>query len=100
MIYRLKPSIGSFSLEISWPSSHNGLRLGLLPLKPVASFSDLDIQYEYGHVFVAGRYNKYSRSLSQTAWIIDGVRRGESSVEELITQQVLDLYQADGTWTK
>ena len=24
----------------------------------------------------------------------------ESSVEELITQQVLDLYQADGTWTK
>eukprot|EP00012_Vannella_robusta_P014351 CAMPEP_0206208486 /NCGR_PEP_ID=MMETSP0166-20121206/16301_1 /ASSEMBLY_ACC=CAM_ASM_000260 /TAXON_ID=95228 /ORGANISM="Vannella robusta, Strain DIVA3 518/3/11/1/6" /LENGTH=94 /DNA_ID=CAMNT_0053629619 /DNA_START=175 /DNA_END=455 /DNA_ORIENTATION=+ len=60
-------------------------RLGLLPLKPVASFSDLDIQYEYGHVFVAGRYNKYSRSLSQTAWIIDGVRRGESSVEELIT---------------
>ena len=28
-----------------------------------------------------GRYNKFSRVLSQTPWIIDNVRQGESSVE-------------------
>jgi len=35
-------------------------------------------------MFVGGRYNKYSRSLSQTPWFIDGTRRGETSVLELI----------------
>ena len=29
-----------------------------------------------------GRYNKYSRTLSQTAWIIDGERKMISSIEE------------------
>ena len=36
-------------------------------------------------VYVAGRYLKYSRSLSQTPWLIDGVRKSEFSVEELLT---------------
>lgn len=31
-----------------------------------------------------GRYNKYSRTLSQTPWIIDGIRKADESVEELI----------------
>jgi tRNA pseudouridine synthase 10 len=30
------------------------------------------------------RYNKYSRELSQTPWVVDGKRKSESSVEELI----------------
>jgi len=37
-----------------------------------------------GSVFIGGRYNKYSRSLSQTPWFIDGARRGDTSVLELI----------------
>ena len=28
-----------------------------------------------------GRYNKYSRELSQTPWFIDGVRKTETSVQ-------------------
>ena len=31
-------------------------------------------------------YNKYSRELSQTPWLIDGERKSESSVEEHICQ--------------
>lgn len=37
-----------------------------------------------GSIFIAGRYNKYSRHLSQTPWIIDGARKTETSVQELI----------------
>jgi tRNA U54 and U55 pseudouridine synthase Pus10 len=29
-----------------------------------------------------GRYNKYSRTLSQTAWMIEGERKMISSIEE------------------
>ncbi|XP_052860530.1 putative tRNA pseudouridine synthase Pus10 [Anopheles cruzii] len=35
-------------------------------------------------IFLAGRYNKVSRELSQTPWIIDGKRMMEGSVQETI----------------
>ena len=31
--------------------------------------------------FLTGRYNKFSRELSQTPWFIDGIRKTESSVQ-------------------
>lgn len=43
-----------------------------------------DIRCVHDAVFVAGRYNKYSRTLSQTPWILDGGRKSQSSVEEEI----------------
>jgi tRNA U54 and U55 pseudouridine synthase Pus10 len=33
---------------------------------------------------LAGRYNKYSRTLSQTAWLIEGERKMISSIEEIM----------------
>lgn len=47
-------------------------------------------------ILVGGRYNKYSRDLSQSPWIIDGVRKTESSVQELACQKVEDFFRADG----
>lgn len=38
-----------------------------------------------------GRYNKYSRTLSQTPWIIDGVRKADASVEEYIALPISKL---------
>uniref|UniRef100_A0A182PKA0 tRNA pseudouridine(55) synthase n=1 Tax=Anopheles epiroticus TaxID=199890 RepID=A0A182PKA0_9DIPT len=35
-------------------------------------------------IFLAGRYNKFSRELSQTPWMIDGKRKMEGSVQETI----------------
>ena len=43
-----------------------------------------------------GRYNKYSRTLSQTPWIIDGSRKTESSIEELVCTKIQTLFRADG----
>ncbi len=42
-----------------------------------------------GPVLIAGRYTKLSRHLSQTPWFVDGERRMEGSVEELISGPVL-----------
>lgn len=45
--------------------------------------------------YFLGRYNKYSRTLPQTPWVIDGERKMESSVEELITEQLMAVFKAD-----
>ncbi|KAJ4945859.1 hypothetical protein JOQ06_023537, partial [Pogonophryne albipinna] len=72
------------------------------PAKPTSSCSSQDVQCLHQCVFVAGRYNKfwrynkYSRSLPQTPWVIDGERRMESSVEELIAESVLSSFRSEG----
>uniref|UniRef100_A0AAG5DJA6 tRNA pseudouridine(55) synthase n=1 Tax=Anopheles atroparvus TaxID=41427 RepID=A0AAG5DJA6_ANOAO len=39
-------------------------------------------------IFVAGRYNKLSRALSQTPWVIEGKRLMEESVQETIVAAI------------
>ena len=42
-------------------------------------------------LYIGGRYNKYSRSLPQTPWVVDGIKKAESSVQELICDQLSQL---------
>ncbi|XP_023602336.1 putative tRNA pseudouridine synthase Pus10 isoform X2 [Myotis lucifugus] len=65
------------------------------PNSPKAVCSVLEMECAHGAVFVAGRYNKYSRNLPQTPWIIDGERKLESSVEELISDHLLTVFKAE-----
>ncbi|XP_077425918.1 tRNA pseudouridine synthase Pus10 isoform X2 [Vanacampus margaritifer] len=66
------------------------------PSRPVSSCTPQDVQCVHASVFVAGRYNKFCRSLPQTPWLIDGQRRMESSVEELIAAPVMAAFAAQG----
>ncbi|XP_061626147.1 putative tRNA pseudouridine synthase Pus10 isoform X1 [Phyllopteryx taeniolatus] len=66
------------------------------PSRPGTSCTPQDVQCVHMSVFVAGRYNKFCRSLPQTPWLIDGERRMESSVEELIATPVLAAFRAHG----
>ncbi len=52
------------------------------------------IELQQKSVFVAGRYNKYSRKLPQTPWILDGVRKAETSVQELIGPLIVGAFRA------
>ncbi|KAK7834523.1 hypothetical protein U0070_017709 [Myodes glareolus] len=85
------------------------------PDSPKTACTVLEIECTHGAVFVAGnyllsdahhsvllsdvslagRYNKYSRNLPQTPWIIDGERKMESSVEELISDHLLAVFKAE-----
>uniref|UniRef100_A0A8C5MAB0 tRNA pseudouridine synthase Pus10 n=1 Tax=Leptobrachium leishanense TaxID=445787 RepID=A0A8C5MAB0_9ANUR len=65
------------------------------PQCPVTVCKVVDLQCSHASVFVAGRYNKYSRNLPQTPWVIDGERKMESSVEELITEHLMAVFKAD-----
>ncbi|KAE8736177.1 pentatricopeptide repeat-containing protein [Hibiscus syriacus] len=47
------------------------------------------------HIYLCGRYLKYSRNVSQTRWIIDEERMGEASVEEVIGSNILPMCRGD-----
>lgn len=63
---------------------------------PISPSSCMNCRMEGIHepIFVAGRYNKYSRSLSQTPWILDGTRMTTSSVQELVCDPMKDFFRA------
>uniref|UniRef100_A0A3B1JS72 tRNA pseudouridine(55) synthase n=1 Tax=Astyanax mexicanus TaxID=7994 RepID=A0A3B1JS72_ASTMX len=66
------------------------------PVHPATRCTPLDTTLQHASVFIAGRYNKFSRELPQTPWVIDGERRMEGSVEELIAGPLLSSFRADG----
>ncbi len=47
-------------------------------------------------ICLLGRYNKFSRNLPQTPWIVDGERKLVTSLEELIVGQVSKLIKFQG----
>ncbi|MQM12982.1 hypothetical protein Taro_045906 [Colocasia esculenta] len=46
-------------------------------------------------IYIGGRYLKFSRKVSQSRWIIDDERMGETSVEEIIGSNVLLVCKGD-----
>lgn len=44
-------------------------------------------------IFVAGRYNKFSRKLSQSPWILNGKRMSEGSVQEIIVDAIAPYFK-------
>lgn len=46
------------------------------------------IEFSHTPIFVGGRYCKYSRALPQTPWFIAGIRKADTSVQELICEPI------------
>lgn len=47
---------------------------------------------------VIGRYQKLQRGISNSIWVIDGVRKAEESIEEAIALPAHSLFRTDGTF--
>ncbi|CAL1533865.1 unnamed protein product [Lymnaea stagnalis] len=52
-----------------------------------------DVSCSHDAVFIAGRYQKYSRELSQTPWMIEGKRIMEGSVQEIICEPIIETFK-------
>ena len=39
-------------------------------------------------MYIVGKYNKFSRCLSQTPWYVDGEKKMNTSVQELIIGEI------------
>jgi tRNA pseudouridine synthase 10 len=60
-----------------------------VPPAPPSAAVNLDrITFIGPTVFIAGRYNKFSRELSQSPWILNGRRVAEGSVQEIIADAI------------
>ncbi|PFX29421.1 putative tRNA pseudouridine synthase Pus10 [Stylophora pistillata] len=66
------------------------------PKSPQFTMELSQITCAHDSIYIAGRYNKYSRTLPQTPWLIDNVRLRESSVEEKICDLVTAKVRCDG----
>jgi tRNA pseudouridine synthase 10 len=64
------------------------------PSRPSMAVTVSPISCQHSALYIGGRYNKFSRTLSQTPWLIGGVRKTESSVEEYICEPVAKVVMA------
>lgn len=68
-----------------------------IPIPPEAS-SQIKLEkidFTGPTAFLAGRYKKFSRKLSQTPWVVNGVKLADESVEEIIVDAVLPHFKVD-----
>ena len=68
------------------PLSYSELHhMKLLPFQTnYSSQCSIVVSFSHDSIYLAGCYNKYSRTLSQTPWILDGVRKADTSIQDLI----------------
>lgn len=66
--------------------------LPLPPEIPSAPIQLSQISFTGPTIFVAGRYNKFSRHLSQSPWFVGGKRMSEGSVQESIANHVAPYF--------
>ena len=64
-----------------------------LPL--LSTLTSVTVQFYHEPVYIGGRYNKYSRTLPQSPWVIDGVRKSESSIQEILTSETERVFRPD-----
>ena len=68
------------------------------PVSPSVAVLKLDkITFTGPTVFVAGRYNKFSRNLSQSPWILNGKRMTEGSVQEIIVEVIAPHFKVSAS---
>lgn len=63
------------------------------PEVPNESLFCKSIECKHSPVYFAGRYQKFSRELSQSPWVIDGIKAMETSVQEIIFQEISNVFK-------
>lgn len=68
-----------------------GLLLANMPLSVPCT---CNVSFLHESLYLAGRYCKFSRLLSQTPWVVEGMRKTSSSVQELLCKQLQEVVRA------
>ncbi|XP_017890475.1 putative tRNA pseudouridine synthase Pus10 [Ceratina calcarata] len=54
-----------------------------------------NIIYSHSSIFIGGRYNKLSRELSQTPWFINGEKKMQTSVQDILCNPIAEAVKAE-----
>lgn len=74
------------------PSSLFKLHVKVPPEIPACGLKCVGVECKHNSIYFAGRYCKYSRELSQTPWIVDGIKTMDTSVQEIIFKGLFDTF--------
>lgn len=74
------------------PSGILKMHAKIPPEIPNTSVKCVSVECKHNPIYFAGRYCKYSRELSQSPWIIDGVKTMETSVQEIIFKELTEVF--------
>ncbi|KAI8924648.1 hypothetical protein BC831DRAFT_464559 [Entophlyctis helioformis] len=70
---------------------------GMVPPKVLEAYPQVtEVGFEHSQIFVAGRYCKHRRGISNSPWEIGGKRLAEHSVEELIGTHLDRFFDCSG----
>jgi len=69
--------------------SHSSIFIGGIAIK-IISFTSILYNFK-----ISGRYNKLSRELSQTPWFINGEKKVETSVQDLLCNPIAKAVKAE-----
>jgi len=78
-------SLTAATKALSHVSLTTFIKYGTVPPPPVTEAAKCELTLYHDSIYIAGRYAKYSRELSQSPWVVDNMRVSETSVQELIT---------------
>eukprot|EP01113_Clastostelium_recurvatum_P050500 TRINITY_DN9580_c0_g1_i2.p1 TRINITY_DN9580_c0_g1~~TRINITY_DN9580_c0_g1_i2.p1 ORF type:complete len:587 (+),score=118.81 TRINITY_DN9580_c0_g1_i2:157-1917(+) len=92
---RQSDSLANVSKALTLLPENLFCKYGVVPPQRVHALFTYNLTFNHESVYVAGRYNKYVRDLSQTPWLIDGELKSKDSVETLISQHIAPLFECD-----
>ncbi|XP_014613553.1 PREDICTED: putative tRNA pseudouridine synthase Pus10 [Polistes canadensis] len=65
------------------------------PTQPDSFINIEKVLCSHSSIFIGGRYNKLSRQLCQTPWFIDGEKKMETSVQDIICEPIVKAVKAE-----
>ncbi|KAI9293846.1 hypothetical protein K502DRAFT_317750 [Neoconidiobolus thromboides FSU 785] len=69
-----------------------------LPVKKLSTTARFEnVSLLHDSIFIGGRYKKLERNISQTPWVINGIKKTKYSVSELIDEKLKLFFKADNT---
>ncbi|KAL6076953.1 putative tRNA pseudouridine synthase Pus10 [Balamuthia mandrillaris] len=86
-------SITAIQKALQGLSMQTFMKYGAVPPSPISTCAYYDFAFFHMSIFIAGRYNKYSRALSQSPWMIDGRLNSTTSVSQIIQAVLLDNFK-------
>ncbi|KAF2077516.1 hypothetical protein CYY_001215 [Polysphondylium violaceum] len=88
-----KDSTASVNEMLSNMTMKRFIERGVVPPTKVTTKYHYTLDFDHAAVYLAGKYNKYVRDLSQTPWI--DPEEYQSSIQELVCEHINDTFKCD-----
>ncbi|KAJ3317165.1 putative tRNA pseudouridine synthase Pus10 [Boothiomyces sp. JEL0866] len=86
-------SVDKINLALKNITEQDIINSNIYPPPVITTNSSLGISFNHSQLFVAGRYNKLERGISNSKWFVGSKRMAQDSMEELIGNYLTQAFQ-------